>query len=45
MVWIQGEDPKNELIAVKAVEEIEKKAHINGLTDEITKLLSKETKK
>lgn len=44
-VWIQGDDPKQEMIATKAIEEIEKKAHINGLTDEITKFLSKETKK
>ncbi|MBL7100622.1 MAG: KH domain-containing protein [Nanoarchaeota archaeon] len=45
LIWIQGTDPKNEIIAMKAVEEIEKKSHINGLTDEITKFLSKEIKK
>lgn len=45
LIWIQGENPENEIIATKAVEEIEKKAHTNGLTDEITKLLLKETKK
>jgi len=45
LVWIQGDDPKQEMIATKAIEEIEKKAHMNGLTDEITKFLSKEIKK
>jgi len=45
LVWVQGESPENEMLATKAVEEIEKKAHIKGLTDEITKLLSKEKKK
>lgn len=44
-VWLQGDDPKKELLATKAIEEVEKKSHINGLTDEITKFLSKEIKK
>ena len=45
LVWIQGDDPKKEMIATKAIDEIEKKSHTNGLTDEITKFLSKEMKK
>ena len=45
LIWLQGENPENEIIATKAIEDIEKKSHTNGLTDEITKLLSKETKK
>lgn len=42
LVWIQGDDPKMEKLATEAVMEIEKKAHIPGLTDKITKFLSKE---
>ena len=44
-VWIQADDPKSEMIATKAVEEIDKKAQNSGLTDEITSLLSKEMEK
>lgn len=44
-VWIQGETPEQEMLAAKAIEMIEEKAHNSGLTDEITSLLSKETKK
>ncbi|MBM3200121.1 RNA-binding protein [Candidatus Woesearchaeota archaeon] len=44
-VWIQAEDPKAEMIATHVIEEINKKAHNPGLTDEITNLLSKETQK
>lgn len=44
-VWIEGEDPKKEMLATEAIMEIEKKAHISGLTDEMTKFLTKETKK
>lgn len=44
-VWIQGEDTKKEMLATEAVMEIEKKAHLSGLTDEITKFLTKESKK
>lgn len=45
LVWIQGDDPEKESIATRAIEEIERKAHLSGLTDEITKFLSKEIKK
>lgn len=44
-VWIQGDDPKAEMLATKAVNQIEEKAHSHGLTDEITNLLSQEMKK
>lgn len=43
-VWIQGDNPMNEIIATKAIKEIEEKAHIPGLTDQITKFLDKECK-
>ncbi len=35
IVWIQGEDPAKELLAVKTIKKIEKEAHIPGLTDNI----------
>lgn len=44
-VWIQGDDPKKEMEAIRAIEMIDKNAHAQGLTDEITKFLSKEIKK
>lgn len=44
-VWIQGDDPKKEMVAARAIEMIDKNAHAQGLTDEITKFLSKEIKK
>ncbi len=44
LVWLEGE-PKNELIAIKAIKEIERLAHISGLTDHIKELLEKETGK
>jgi exosome complex component RRP4 len=43
-VWINGENPISEIIATKAIKEIENKAHIQGLTDQITKFLDKECK-
>jgi len=45
LVWLSGDDPKKEIVATKAIYEIEQKAHISGLTDDITKFLSKEMKK
>ncbi len=45
VIWLQGEDPKMELLAVKTIKKIEKEAHINGLTDRIKKYLEKETGK
>ena len=38
LIWIQG-DPENVMIATEAIQTIEKKAHLDGLTDEITKFL------
>ena len=45
LVWVQGEDTAKELIAINAIKEIDRKAQTKGLTEEITKLLSKEIKK
>src|SRR3989344_1966319 len=42
-VWISGE-PENVLAAVEAIEMIEKKAHIEGLTEEMTKFLESSCK-
>lgn len=44
-VWISGEDPKMELLATRAIIEIEKNAHKSGLTDHIVSFLDKESKK
>jgi exosome complex component RRP4 len=41
MVWIKG-TPEGEIVAEKAIQLIEKKSHIEGLTDEIEKYLDKE---
>ncbi len=37
LVWIKGDDSKNELLAARAVKYIENNAHINGLTDAMKK--------
>lgn len=42
LVWLQGE-PEKEIIAVKAIEMIEKKAHRSGLTEIMKEFLEKET--
>ena len=44
-VWIQGEKPESISLAIKTIREIEDKAHIQGLTEQITKFLDKECKK
>ncbi len=38
VIWIEGE-PKQELVAVKAIEYIEREAHTSGLTDRVKLLL------
>ncbi len=35
IVWVQGEDPAMELLAVRTIRKIEQEAHIPGLTDNI----------
>ncbi|MFH1174353.1 MAG: exosome complex RNA-binding protein Rrp4 [archaeon] len=44
VVWLKG-DPENELIARKAIQLIEDKAHIGGLTAQVKSFLEKETGK
>jgi len=39
IVWIQGEDPAKELLAVETIRKIEAEAHIPGLTDNIKSFL------
>jgi len=45
VIWIQGEDPKLEILAVETIKKIEKQAHISGLTDKIKDFLEKKTGK
>jgi len=45
LVWIQGEEPLMELLAVETIRKIEKEAHISGLTDIIKDFLEKKTNK
>ncbi|PIN69020.1 RNA-binding protein [Candidatus Woesearchaeota archaeon CG11_big_fil_rev_8_21_14_0_20_43_8] len=39
LVWIKGNDPKSELLAIETIRLIEKEAHLPGLTDRIAKHL------
>lgn len=43
LVWLQGEDPAKELLAIKTIRKIEAEAHLSGLTDIIKEFLEKET--
>ncbi len=45
LVWLTGEDPKKELLAVQAIRKIEKESHIPGLTERIKTFLEEGTKK
>jgi exosome complex component RRP4 len=45
LIWISGDDPKGERIAVATINKIEEEAHIPGLTDRIKAHLEKETGK
>lgn len=44
IVWVSGEI-ENEIIAIEAIKEIEKNAHVSGLTDKIKAFLEKKTGK
>ena len=44
-VWINGEDPKMELLAVETIKKIEAEAHQSGLTDRIKEFLEKKSGK
>ncbi len=41
VVWLQGEEPAKELLAVNTIFKIEKEAHVKGLTDAIKVFLEK----
>lgn len=45
IIWLQGEDPKMELLAVEVIKKIERESHISGLTDRIKEYLEKVTGK
>jgi len=41
-VWLSGEDPKLEMLAVKALKKIEAESHTSGLTDRMKEFLERE---
>jgi exosome complex component RRP4 len=41
VVWVQGDDPAQELLAAETIKKIEREAHIPGLTDNIKGFLEK----
>jgi len=41
IVWVQGDEPAMELIAVNTIKKIEQEAHLVGLTDRIKEFLEK----
>jgi len=45
LIWLQGEDPKMELLAVETIKKIERESHISGLTDNVKEYLEKATGK
>lgn len=44
-VWLVGDDPAKELVAVEAVKKIEQESHMNGLTDRIKEFIEGRLKK
>lgn len=45
IVWILGDKPENELLAVETIKKIEEESHISGLTDKIKAFLEEKTGK
>ena len=41
LIWLRGENPENELLAVETIRMIEKNAHKQGLTDTVEEFLRK----
>lgn len=39
IIWISGENPEKELLAIEAIKKIEAEAHTEGLTERVTQLL------
>lgn len=44
LIWLSGDDPLREMIAVKAIEKIEAEAHTSGLTEKIKEYIDTELK-
>jgi exosome complex component RRP4 len=45
LIWVQGDEPNFELLAVEMIKKIEEESHINGLTERIKKILEEKTGK
>lgn len=45
VIWLEGEDPKMELLAVETINKIARESHVSGLTDIIKEHLEKATGK
>lgn len=45
VIWLEGLDPKMELLAVNTIKKIEAESHLSGLTDRIKEFLEKATGK
>jgi exosome complex component RRP4 len=45
VIWLEGEDPKMELLAVETINKIAEESHIAGLTDRIKEFLEQQTGK
>ncbi len=41
-IWLSGDDPKKEVLAIKAIEKIEAESHTSGLTDRMKTYLESE---
>ena len=39
LIWLSGEDPKKEMLAIKSIKKIEDESHISGLTERIKEFL------
>ena len=42
IVWLAGEEPEKEMLAVKVIKKIEDESHISGLTDRIKEYFESE---
>ncbi|MBS3152052.1 RNA-binding protein [Candidatus Woesearchaeota archaeon] len=42
IIWLKGDEPKKELLAIKAINKIENESHISGLTDRMKEFLERE---
>jgi len=45
LVWVSGEDPNKENVAIETIEKIDKESHIVGLTEHVEDFLKKKTGK